>query len=82
MLKSILKFLFPKTIASIENEAIDNHWFDIEQANIISQYGSLANYQEHLRDMEALHQAMYEQEMRERWQEPDVNYFIEEENER
>lgn len=79
MLKKILKVLFPGTIASIVDEALENHWFDVEQANIISQYGSLANYQDHLRDMEALHQAMYEQEMLERCQDIDVNYFIEEE---
>lgn len=78
MLKSILKFLFPKTIASIENEAIEQYWFDVEQANIISQYGSLANHQEHLKDIEALNQAMHELEMRERYDNDDINYFIEE----
>lgn len=78
MLKSILKALFPGTIASIENEAIEQYWFDVEQANIISQYGSLANHQDHLKEMEALHQEMYEQEMREKWQDPKINYFIDE----
>jgi hypothetical protein len=79
MLKSILKVLFPGTIASIVNEAIDSYCFDVEQANIISKYGSLAAYEEHVQEMNALHQEMYEQEMRERWQDLDINYFIEEE---
>ena len=75
MLKKILKALFPGTIASIVDEALENHWFDLEQANIISQYGSLANYQQHVDELHKLHQEMYEQEMRERM-EMDENYYI------
>jgi hypothetical protein len=75
MLKSILKFLFPGTIASIVYEEIDNYWFDLEQANIISQYGSLANYQQHVDEFDKLQQELYEQEMRERM-EMDENYYI------
>ena len=76
MLQKILKALFPGTIVSIEKQAIENHWFDVDQANIISQYGSLANYQDHLRVLDALHQAMHNQEMLERQNEEDINYFI------
>ena len=75
MLKKILKALFPGTIASIVDEALENHWFDLEQANIISQYGSLANYQQHVDEFHKLQQELYEQEMRERM-EMDENYYI------
>lgn len=85
MLQKILKALFPGTIASIEKQAIDNYWFDIEQANIISKYGSLAAYEEHVKEMNALHQEMYEEELRERMEyealDEELHYLYQDETE-
>ena len=81
MLQKILKALFPGTIASIEKQAIENCWFDVEQANIISKYGSLANYEEHLQEMNALHEEMYQQELRDRAYTDELHYLYQDETE-
>lgn len=81
MLQKVLKVLFPGTIASIEKQAIDNYWFDVEQANIISNYGSLAAYEEHVKEMNALHQEMYEQELRDRAYTDELHYLYQDETE-
>ena len=66
MLKNILKSLFPKTIASIVDEAIDQRWFDSQEANILSQYGSFANHRDHLMELNRLHQEIHDLEVLDR----------------
>lgn len=87
MLKKILKALFPGTIASIENEAIDQRWFNTQEANILSQYGSFANHRDHLIELNRLHQEIHDLEVLDRLRsqsndEDEYYYYLRLEHER
>jgi hypothetical protein len=81
MLQKILKALFPGTIASIEKQAVEQYCFDIIEIERISQFGSLAAYEEHVKEINALHEEMYQQELRDRAYTDELHYLYQDETE-
>ena len=73
--------MIPSTIAAIEKQAVEQYCFDIIEIERLSHFGSLAAHAAHLEEINALHQEMYEQEMRDRAYTDELHYLYQDESE-